>query len=119
MTGRCEVRGFLSRAEGCWDLGVFLAAVLPNGPIDFKNNFAGAPGYSASFLGAAGNFAYGAVASGIGYSQPFAEFGAGVYAGAAGKANPNNPWGEDNSAAQNLPAGYATWDAFFSDLGSE
>jgi hypothetical protein len=26
----------------------------------------------------------------------------------ATKSNPNNPYGEDDSAAQNLPAGYAT-----------
>lgn len=59
-------------------------------------------------LGAAGNFAYGAIASGIGYSQSFAEFGAGVYAAAKGKANFNNPFGEDNSAAANLGNGFVT-----------
>jgi hypothetical protein len=60
-------------------------------------------------LGAAGNFAYGAIASGIGYSQSLAEAGAGLYAAYNFRLNPNNPFGEDNSAAQNIPAGYATF----------
>lgn len=90
---------------GLSELAAFYATVKSNGPIDFKNNYGPDPTGS---LGAAGNFAYGATASGIGYSQSFAEFGAGYYAPKAGKSNPNNPYGEDNSAAQNLPAGYAT-----------
>lgn len=91
--------------SGLSEFGAFYATVKSNGPLDFKNNFGPDPSGS---LGAAGNFAYGAVASGIGYSQSFAEFGAGVYARNANKANPSNPFGEDNSAANNLPAGFAT-----------
>jgi RHS repeat-associated protein len=91
--------------SGLAELNAFYATVKSNGPIDFKKHFGPDP---TGALGAAGNFAYGAIASGIGYSQSFAEFGAGVYAAHAGKSNPNNPHGEDNSAAQNLPAGYAT-----------
>lgn len=88
------------------NLGRFFATVQSNGPIDFKNNFRGAA--SPAFLGAAGNFAYGAIASGIGYSQGVAEFGAGAYAIKAGKPTPGDPFFEDNSAAQNIPAGYAS-----------
>jgi RHS repeat-associated protein len=90
---------------GAGEFGAFIATVEPRGPIDFKNNLGPDP---TGFLGAAGNFAYGAISSGIGYSQGFAEFGAGLYAIHAGKPNPSNPFYEDNSAAQNLPAGYAT-----------
>jgi hypothetical protein len=91
--------------SGLSELAAFYETVKSNGPTDFKNNFGSDPTGS---LGAAGNFAYGAIASGISYSQSFAEFGAGRYAAHAGKSNPNNPYGEDNSAAQNLPAGFAT-----------
>jgi RHS repeat-associated protein len=90
---------------GAAELAAFAATAAPHGPIDFKNNYGPDP---TGFLGAAGNFAYGAIASGIGYPQSVAEAGAGLYAAYAGKTNPNNPYGEDNSAAQNLPAGYAT-----------
>ncbi|WP_174286082.1 polymorphic toxin type 44 domain-containing protein [Sphingomonas bacterium] len=76
------------------------------GPIDFKLNFKGLA--NATFLGEAGNFAYGAVASGVGLSQGVAEFGAGAYALKNSKLNINNPFGEDNSAAKQLPRGYAT-----------
>jgi len=75
------------------------------GPIDFKINFGPDP---TGALGAAGNFAYGAIASGVGIPQWLAEAGAGVYAAAQGKTNPTNPMLEDNSAAANLPAGFAT-----------
>jgi RHS repeat-associated protein len=91
---------------GPGEFGAFIATVQSRGPIDFKNNFRGQA--NAGFLGAAGNFAYGAIASGIGYSQSFAEAGAGAYALKNRKLNGNNPFGEDNSAAQNLPAGYAS-----------
>jgi hypothetical protein len=84
---------------------LFAAVSLPHGPIDFKNNF---PGQNGPVLGADGNFAYGAIASGVGIPENEAEMGAGLYAGLAGKFNPNNPMDEDNSAAENLPAGYAT-----------
>ena len=90
---------------GVGELGAFVATVQGHGPIDFKNIMGPDP---TGRLGAAGNFAYGAIASGVGYSQKFAEFGAGVYAAAKGKFNLNNPMGEDNSAARNLGAGYAT-----------
>jgi hypothetical protein len=86
-------------------LGAFAATAAPGGPIDFKNNYGPDPTGS---LGAAGNFAYGAIASGVGLPQSLAEAGAGAYAAYAGKFTPGNPMGEDNSAAQNLPAGYAT-----------
>ena len=86
--------------------GAFFATVQSGGPIDFKRNFKGlAP---PAFLGDAGNFAYGAVASGIGYARPFAEFGAGYYAAKNNKFTPGNPFGEDHSAARNLAPGYAT-----------
>ena len=77
------------------------------GPIDFKTTYGPDP---TGALGAAGNFAYGAVASGVGISQGSAEFGAGVYNFLHPHAGTSkgNPWGEDNSAAQNLPAGYRT-----------
>ena len=100
---------------GAGEFGAFLATVGSNGPIDFKNNFRGAA--SPAFLGDAGNFAYGAIASGIGYPRSVAEFGAGVvYAipktvlnsHTHDPANVNNPWAEDNSAARSLPSGYAT-----------
>lgn len=91
---------------GAGKLAAFIKTVNSRGLIDFKNNFKGQA--DAAFLAAAGNFAYGAIASGIGYSQGFAEFGAGAYAIKNGKGNPANPSFEDNSAAQNLPAGYAT-----------
>ena len=101
-------------AGGVGEFGAFYATVQSNGPIDFKNNFKGAA--SPAFLGDAGNFAYGAVAAGLGYSQGVAEFGAGAYAlsksfhnpNSPYGFNPNNPFGEDNSAAKNLPAGYAS-----------
>jgi len=90
---------------GVGEFGAFGATVQSHGPIDFKNTMGPDP---TGRLGAAGNFAYGAIASGIGYSRSFAEFGAGVYAAAKGKSNSNNPFGEDNSAAANLGNGYAT-----------
>jgi len=90
---------------GAGEFGAFFATVQPNGPIDFKHIMG--PDLDGT-LGPAGNFAYGAIASGIGYSQWFAELGAGVYAIAKGKANPANPFFEDKSAADNLGDGYAT-----------
>ena len=84
----------------------FIDQVGSRGPIDFKLNFKGQA--NATFLGEAGNFAYGAVASGVGLSQGVAEFGAGAYALKNGKLNINNPFGEDNSAAKQLARGYAT-----------
>jgi hypothetical protein len=88
------------------ELGLFAAAGLPNGPEDFKNIF----GHdSTGYLGAAGNFAYGAVASGVDVSQITAEFGAGAYAtGIKRRPHFSNPSWEDSSAAKFLPAGYAT-----------
>ena len=91
---------------GVGEFGAFIATVQSGGPIDFKNNFKGRA--DAKSLGDAGNFAYGAIASGIGYSQIFAQYLAGAYAARHGKANANNPGFEDNSAAKNLPSGYAT-----------
>lgn len=76
-----------------------------NGPIDFKNKYGPDPTH---FLGDAGNFAYGAIASGIGYSRSFAEAGAGAYALKNFKGDMNNNSFEDGSAARNLPAGYST-----------
>ena len=97
----------LEGAYGQDTLGMFATREgQRGGVIDFKNTMYGqAPG---AFLGAAGNFAYGAIASGVGISQGAAEFGAGAYAGLHFKPNFNNPFGEDNSAASNIPAGYAT-----------
>ena len=92
--------------SGLSELAAFYETVKPRGPIDFRNNLG--PDDAAGSLGAAGNFAYGAITSGIGYSQSVVEFGAGLYAAQAGKSNPNNPFNEDDSAARNLPAGYGT-----------
>jgi RHS repeat-associated protein len=91
---------------GVGEFGAFIATVQSRGPIDFKNNFKGQA--NPTSLAAAGNFAYGAIASGLGYSKSFAEFGAGAYAAKNRKLNFSNPFGEDNSAAQNLPAGFAS-----------
>jgi RHS repeat-associated protein len=92
-------------AGGAGEFGAFFATVQSGGPIDFKRNFKGSA--SPAFLGDAGNFAYGAVASGIGYARPFAEFGAGAYAAKNNKFTPGNPFGEDDSAARTLAPGYA------------
>ncbi len=96
----------IQAALGQSQFGVFIAAALPNGPEDFKNNFG--PD-KTGYLGAAGNFVFGAVAAGVGYSQATAELGAGFYATAI-KSQPNfsNPYFEDADAAKFVPAGYAT-----------
>ena len=90
---------------GAGEFGAFIATVQSGGPIDFKRKFG--PDNTGA-LGDAGNFAYGAIASGIGYSRTFAELGAGAYAASHNKANYRNPGFEDNSAARTLPAGFAT-----------
>lgn len=86
--------------------------VAPNGPLDFKNNFRGQG--DAGFLGQAGNFAYGAVSSGMFGSGSFGQYlamsVAGVYALLVGKMGPGipfleAPYGADPSAQQNVPRG--------------
>jgi RHS repeat-associated protein len=84
----------------------FINIVKSGGPIDFKRIFKGQA--DPKFLGDAGNFAYGAIASGAGIPESVAEAGAGAYAIKNGKGNPANPGFEDDSAARNLPRGYAT-----------
>lgn len=93
-------------------LAEYYADVNSNGPIDFKNNFRGQA--NPGFLGAAGNFAYGAISGylfGTGsFGQYVALSGAGLYAARAGKQGPGTPfiqppYGADPSAQQNVPAG--------------
>ena len=86
-------------------IGMFVSAALPHGPLDFKNLYG--PDNSG-YLGATGNFAYGALASGVGVPQGLAEAGAGAYAATHLKATIGNPWLEDASAAKFLPQGYRT-----------
>lgn len=64
-------------------------------------------GANAQFLGKAGNFAYGAVSADIGVPLSAAEFVAGVYAYVSGHPDRNGPYGMDNSATINVPAGYS------------
>jgi RHS repeat-associated protein len=61
---------------------------------------------SASFLGDAGNFAYAAVSADIGVPLVPTELVAGAYALKAGHPDINWPFGMDNSASQQVPAGY-------------
>jgi len=89
---------------GFGGLAAFVGISLNYGPIDFKKKWPDPTGE----LGAAGNFAYGSIAAGIGLAQSIAEFGAGAYAVHAQKTNPNNPFYEDDSAAKNIPPGYAS-----------
>jgi RHS repeat-associated protein len=56
--------------------GTFVATVLSNGPIDFKNNFRGSG--NAQALGNAGNFAYYGIGTGI-LPNSLLDFGAGLY----------------------------------------
>ena len=60
----------------------------------------------AAFLGDAGNFAYGAISADLGIPLSAAEIVAGAYAKAAKHKDTNNRFGMDNSAAQQIPAGY-------------
>ena len=87
-------------------VGMFADAMLQKGgPRDFKNYFGVKD--PTGYLGAAGNFAYGAIASGVGIPKSLAEAGAGLYAGVNLKPD-FHPWLEDAQAAKFLPAGYAT-----------
>lgn len=92
--------------------GDYVGDALPNGPIDFKNNFKGQG--DSGYLSQAGNFAFGSVSAYLFGSGPFGQYvalsGAGVYAYAAGKAGPGipfikPPYGADPSAQANVPAG--------------
>jgi hypothetical protein len=76
-----------------------------SGPLDFKNNYFGRG--DGRTLADAGNFAFFATGYGI---LPAAEVdaGAGAYAVATGKANMNNPYLMDNSAANERSAGWAS-----------
>ena len=53
-------------------LAAFYLQVAPNGPLDVKNNFRGQG--NAGFLGRAGNFAFGALASGLFGSGSFGQY---------------------------------------------
>jgi hypothetical protein len=61
---------------------------------------------NAAFLGDAGNFAFGAVSANLGVPLWATELVAGGYALWAGHTDTNNPFGMDNSANNNVPAGY-------------
>jgi hypothetical protein len=83
-----------------------------HGLLDFKNNFRGQA--DPGFLGAAGNFAFGAFAGQLFGSDAFGQYvamsGAGVYALGAGKPGPGfpflqAPYGGDPRAQQNVPRG--------------
>ena len=93
------------------NLGAFLAAVIPDGPIDFKRGSQGrGTSGSANFLGDAGNFAYGAIANRT-VGLTFGNLGAGAYGlGTAFFGNRpfsglTTPFGMDSSAAINIPRG--------------
>lgn len=95
-------------------LGAYVGAALPYGPLDFKNNFRGQA--NATFLSAAGNFAFGAVIGELFGSGRFGSYvglsGAGVYATVVGKGGPGlpfiaAPYAADPSARQSVPAGVA------------
>jgi RHS repeat-associated protein len=91
--------------------GYFLGIASPNGPIDFKSNFAGQA--NSSFLGQAGNFAYYSIGSGI---LPDVELdaGAGAYAvtsalsGQKSFSKLTGPMFSDSSAASVRAAGLAS-----------
>jgi stringent starvation protein B len=90
--------------------GAFFDVALPNGPIDFKNNFAGQP--SDVNLPDAGNFAYYAIGSG---TLPNFELDLGAIAyGVATAVFGNRPFsdltgnGSDKSAAKVRDAALAS-----------
>jgi hypothetical protein len=72
--------------------------------LNFKMMYMGSA--NAQFLGNAGNFAYGAVSADLGVPLWATELIAGQYAKYAGHPDRNNPYGMDNSANNNVPAGY-------------
>ena len=93
------------------NLGAFVAAVISNGPIDFKNGSQGrGTAADARFLGAAGNFAYGAIANRT-VGLTVGNIGAGVYGLSTAifgdrKFNDlTTPFGMDSSAEKNIPRG--------------
>jgi RHS repeat-associated protein len=61
---------------------------------------------NAAFLGDAGNFAYAAVSANVGVPLSVTEAVAGAYAQWAGHQDTNGPWGMDDSATAQVPAGY-------------
>jgi RHS repeat-associated protein len=71
---------------------------------NFKIMFKGQA--DASFLGDAGNFAYGAISADLGVPLSATEAVAGIYAKVAGHTDTNHPFGMDSSANQQIPAGY-------------
>jgi RHS repeat-associated protein len=81
-----------------------LFAVQVYNQTNFKLIYKGST--DATFLGDAGNFAYGAVSANVGVPLWATELIAGGYALAAQHKDRNNPYGMDNSAATNVPAGY-------------
>jgi hypothetical protein len=105
-----------SEQSGSDSVGPFLQGYLSdsgsNGVLDFKNNFRRQA--DPAFLGAAGNFAFGALTGQLFGSDAFGQYmalsGAGVYAQLAGKSGPGTPflsapYGGDPRAQQNVPAG--------------
>jgi RHS repeat-associated protein len=105
-----------SEQSGSDSVGPFLQGYISDsdshGLLDFKNNFRGQA--DPAFLGAAGNFAFGALTGQLFGSDSFGLYtalsGAGVYASGAGKPGPGTPflvapYGGDPRAQQNVPAG--------------
>ena len=97
---------------GIGELGAFAAVSRSRGLIDFKNNFRG-QGVSATFLGDAGNFAYGAIASAT-VGTFLGKVGAGLYGistavfGNRKLRDLHGPFLMDTSASKNVERGAAT-----------
>ncbi len=87
---------------GLWDPGTVALEVYSG--TNFKIMFKGQG--DAGFLGDAGNFAYGAVSADLGVPLSATEFAAGVYARKSGHTDTNHPYGMDDSANRQVPAGY-------------
>jgi hypothetical protein len=93
-------------------MATYLQSVGSKGPLNFKINFQGQA--NAGFLGAAGNFAYGAVSAYVFGAGQFGQYmtlsGAGVYAIQNNKGGPGTPflifpYSADPSAQNNTPPG--------------
>ena len=63
---------------GAGNVGTFGAIVRPNGPVDFKNNYANTGAFSRETLGTYGNFAYYAIGVGN-LATGILDAGAGAY----------------------------------------
>jgi RHS repeat-associated protein len=87
-------------------LGPIAIAVITYNGTNFRKMYGG-PGANYHSLGDAGNFAYGAVSADLGVPLSAAESVAGGYARVAHTPSDRaGPYGMDNSATENVPAGY-------------